>query len=159
MADFMSEESIFKFKNAFAAFESKNTGLIKVKQLGGVMRWATTKCEILVKYFWNLFRYLGQNPSEAELQVSWPLPLSSSDGRASYICRTHNAKQFDILQKVLQAESFHTFHYVVTTVQQKCQVYLESYVWVENFLVFAKRGKQGGEMFRFEGHQGILFPI
>jgi len=50
MADFMSEESIFKFKNAFAAFESKNTGLIKVKQLGGVMR------------------YLGQNPSEAELQ-------------------------------------------------------------------------------------------
>ena len=51
MADFMSEESIFKFKNAFAAFESKNTGLIKVKQLGGVMRWATTKCEILVKYF------------------------------------------------------------------------------------------------------------
>ena len=53
MADFMSEESIFKFKNAFAAFESKITGLIKVKQLGGVMRWATTKCErdIFDKYF------------------------------------------------------------------------------------------------------------
>jgi len=50
MADFIPEESIFRFKNAFAAFESKSTGLIKVKQLGGVMR------------------YLGQNPSEAELQ-------------------------------------------------------------------------------------------
>ena len=41
MADFIPEESIFKFKNAFAAFESKKTGLIKVKQLGGVMRLAT----------------------------------------------------------------------------------------------------------------------
>ena len=53
MADFMSAESIFKFKNAFAAFESKNTGLIKVKQLGGVMRWVSNKkCEnILLKYF------------------------------------------------------------------------------------------------------------
>ena len=72
MADFMSEESIFKFKNAFAAFESKITGLIKVKQLGGVMRWATTKCErdIFDKYF----RYLGQNTLEFSLksfQVSW----------------------------------------------------------------------------------------
>ena len=46
MADFMSAESIFKFKNAFAAFESKSTGLIKVKQLGGVMRWVSNKkCE------------------------------------------------------------------------------------------------------------------
>ena len=66
MADFMSEESIFKFKNAFAAFESKITGLIKVKQLGGVMRWATTKCDrdIFDKYF----RYLGQNTLEFSLK-------------------------------------------------------------------------------------------
>lgn len=69
MADFMSAESIFKFKNAFAAFESKNTGLIKVKQLGGVMRWVSNKkCE--QNTFEIFFRFLGQNPSEAELQVS-----------------------------------------------------------------------------------------
>ena len=52
MADFIPEESIFKFKNAFAAFESKKTGLIKVKQLGGVMR-LTTKFS-LQKAFWGL---------------------------------------------------------------------------------------------------------
>ena len=54
MADFIPEESIFKFKNAFAAFESKKTGLIKVKQLGGVMR-LTTKFS-LQKAFGGLLR-------------------------------------------------------------------------------------------------------
>ena len=94
MADFIPEESIFKFKNAFAAFESKKTGLIKVKQLGGVMRLATRFS--LQKafgglWYWSLkcFRYLGQNPSEAELQVS---SLSFLCGRVSYVCRTHNAR-------------------------------------------------------------------
>ena len=47
MADFIPEESIFKFKNAFAAFESKKTGLIKVKQLGGVMRLTKFPCKKL----------------------------------------------------------------------------------------------------------------
>ena len=54
MADFIPEESIFKFKNAFAAFESKKTGLIKVKQLGGVMRLATKF--FLAKSFWVTLR-------------------------------------------------------------------------------------------------------
>jgi hypothetical protein len=38
MADFIPEENIFKFKNAFSAFDLKNSGVIKVKQLGGVLR-------------------------------------------------------------------------------------------------------------------------
>lgn len=50
MADFIPEENIFKFKNAFSAFDLKNSGVIKVKQLGGVLR------------------KLGQNPTEADLQ-------------------------------------------------------------------------------------------
>ena len=54
MADFIPEESIFKFKNAFAAFESKKTGLIKVKQLGGVMRLATKF--FLAKSLWVTLR-------------------------------------------------------------------------------------------------------
>ena len=58
MADFIPEESIFKFKNAFAAFESKKTGLIKVKQLGGVMRLATKF--FLAKSFRGTLRFKSE---------------------------------------------------------------------------------------------------
>jgi len=50
MADFISEDKIQMFKTAFSAFDLNNSGCIKAKLLG------------------NVLRKLGQNPTEAELQ-------------------------------------------------------------------------------------------
>lgn len=51
MADYLSEEKISRFKKAFSKFDKSNSGLVKSKLLG------------------NILRNLGMNPTEAELQV------------------------------------------------------------------------------------------
>ena len=38
MADFISEDKILKFKNAFSAFDKNNSGMLKPKLLGNVLR-------------------------------------------------------------------------------------------------------------------------
>jgi len=50
MADFISEDKILQFKKAFSSFDKNNSGTIKSKSLG------------------NVLRTLGMNPTEAELQ-------------------------------------------------------------------------------------------
>merc|ERR1712142_103639 len=50
MADFISEAKIFLFKNAFSHFDRHQSGVIRAKLLGSVLR------------------KLGQNPTEADLQ-------------------------------------------------------------------------------------------
>jgi len=50
MADYISEDKINQFKRAFSKFDKGNSGLIKSKMLG------------------NILRSLGMNPTEAELQ-------------------------------------------------------------------------------------------
>lgn len=50
MADYLSEEKISRFKRAFSKFDKSNSGLVKSKLLG------------------NILRNLGMNPTEAELQ-------------------------------------------------------------------------------------------
>merc|ERR1712098_135156 len=50
MADFISEAKIFLFKNAFSHFDRQQSGVIRAKLLGSVLR------------------KLGQNPTEADLQ-------------------------------------------------------------------------------------------
>ena len=50
MADNLTEEQIAEFKEAFSLFDMDGDGTITTKELGAVMR------------------YLGQNPTEAELQ-------------------------------------------------------------------------------------------
>lgn len=52
MADQLTEEQIAEFKEAFSLFDKDGDGCITTKELGTVMR------------------SLGQNPTEAELQVS-----------------------------------------------------------------------------------------
>ena len=52
MADFVSEAKVLQFQNAFFHFASEKTGVLRAKQMGDVMR------------------KLGQNPTEAELQVN-----------------------------------------------------------------------------------------
>ena len=49
-ADQLTEEQIAEFKEAFSLFDMDGDGTITTKELGAVMR------------------YLGQNPTEAELQ-------------------------------------------------------------------------------------------
>ncbi len=51
MADQLTEEQIAEFKEAFSLFDKDGDGCITTKELGTVMR------------------SLGQNPTEAELQV------------------------------------------------------------------------------------------
>jgi len=51
MADQLTEEQIAEFKEAFSLFDKDGDGTITTKELGTVMR------------------SLGQNPTEAELQV------------------------------------------------------------------------------------------
>lgn len=51
-ADQLTEEQIAEFKEAFSLFDKDGDGTITTKELGTVMR------------------SLGQNPTEAELQVS-----------------------------------------------------------------------------------------
>jgi hypothetical protein len=53
MADQLTEEQIAEFKEAFSLFDKDGDGTITTKELGTVMR------------------SLGQNPTEAELQVGW----------------------------------------------------------------------------------------
>merc|ERR1712170_278361 len=50
MADYISEDKINQFKRAFSKFDKNNSGMIKSKLLG------------------NVLRALGMNPTEAELQ-------------------------------------------------------------------------------------------
>jgi len=50
MADYITEDKINQFKRAFSKFDKGNSGLIKSKLLG------------------NILRCLGMNPTEAELQ-------------------------------------------------------------------------------------------
>ena len=52
MADQLTEEQIAEFKEAFSLFDKDGDGTITTKELGTVMR------------------SLGQNPTEAELQVN-----------------------------------------------------------------------------------------
>ena len=49
--DFLTEEQIGEFQDAFCAFDSDHDGIITTKELGSVLR------------------QIGQNPPEAELQV------------------------------------------------------------------------------------------
>ena len=53
MADQLTEEQIAEFKEAFSLFDKDGDGTITTKELGTVMR------------------SLGQNPTEAELQVAF----------------------------------------------------------------------------------------
>ena len=52
MADILSESQIGEIQEAFSAVDSRRTGEIKTSDLG------------------RLLRMLGQNPTDAELQVS-----------------------------------------------------------------------------------------
>ena len=38
MADFISQDKILKFRNAFSAFDPANSGTIRVKLLGNILR-------------------------------------------------------------------------------------------------------------------------
>lgn len=60
MADQLTEEQIAEFKEAFSLFDKDGDGTITTKELGTVMR------------------SLGQNPTEAELQVWLSPPPPSS---------------------------------------------------------------------------------
>jgi len=59
MADQLTEEQIAEFKEAFSLFDKDGDGTITTKELGTVMR------------------SLGQNPTEAELQVRYIICSSS----------------------------------------------------------------------------------
>lgn len=50
--DFLSEEQIGEFQDAFTYFDTDHDGIINSRELGSVLR------------------QIGQNPTEAELQVS-----------------------------------------------------------------------------------------
>ena len=56
----MTEEQIAEFKEAFSLFDKDGDGTITTKELGTVMR------------------SLGQNPTEAELQVMFSLSLTTA---------------------------------------------------------------------------------
>lgn len=51
--DYLTEEQIGEFQDAFCCFDTDHDGIINSKELGAVLR------------------QIGQNPTEAELQVSW----------------------------------------------------------------------------------------
>ena len=51
--DFLSEEQIGEFQDAFCFFDTDHDGIINSRELGSVLR------------------QIGQNPTEAELQVSY----------------------------------------------------------------------------------------
>ena len=67
MADQLTEEQIAEFKEAFSLFDKDGDGTITTKELGTVMR------------------SLGQNPTEAELQVSFCL-ITTRNFRAQRSC-------------------------------------------------------------------------
>lgn len=67
MADQLSEEQIAEFKEAFSLFDKDGDGTITTKELGTVMR------------------SLGQNPTEAELQVCNATVNSLVNG-AAHMC-------------------------------------------------------------------------
>ena len=78
MADKLTEEQITEFKEAFALFDKDNDGTITCKELGTVMR------------------SLGQNPTEAELQVSI----------VSSVCKTYSPLPFLSLNPTLFVSFF-----------------------------------------------------
>lgn len=69
MADQLTEEQIAEFKEAFSLFDKDGDGTITTKELGTVMR------------------SLGQNPTEAELQVCGPCPKTTQNFRAARSCQ------------------------------------------------------------------------
>ena len=54
--DCLSEEQIGEFQDAFCLFDTDHDGVIRSKELGAVLR------------------HIGQNPTEAELQVCKSVP-------------------------------------------------------------------------------------
>lgn len=70
MADQLTEEQIAEFKEAFSLFDKDGDGTITTKELGTVMR------------------SLGQNPTEAELQVCSAILFFC---RFSHVCYTEIA--------------------------------------------------------------------
>uniref|UniRef100_A0A1D5QC35 EF-hand domain-containing protein n=1 Tax=Macaca mulatta TaxID=9544 RepID=A0A1D5QC35_MACMU len=66
MADQLTEEQIAEFKEAFPLFDKDGDGTITTKELGTVMR------------------YLGQNPTEAELQDMINEADIDGDGQVNY---------------------------------------------------------------------------
>ena len=74
MADFVSEKKISEFQHAFFYFAHEKTGVLKAKQMGEVMRFIKYLMESSKVYlYFELFRKLGQNPTEAELQVDFKM--------------------------------------------------------------------------------------
>jgi Ca2+-binding EF-hand superfamily protein len=63
MADQLTEEQIAEFKEAFSLFDKDGDGTITTKELGTVMR------------------SLGQNPTEAELQVRRQVMVCASQAK------------------------------------------------------------------------------
>ena len=78
--DFLSEEQIGEFQDAFCNFDTDHDGIINSRELGSVLR------------------QIGQNPTEAELQVS----LSKSNAQCGKISHFWLNMGFRILLISLQ---------------------------------------------------------
>ena len=56
-------------QKAFSSFDNNNSGTIKSKSLGNVLRWEDIFVKTKQYFIFFISRTLGMNPTEAELQV------------------------------------------------------------------------------------------
>ena len=66
MADILPGDLVVTYQDAFSYFDTENTGIIKTKSLG------------------PLLRHCGENPSEAEVQVRIEKEYKLLKGKAVY---------------------------------------------------------------------------